>query len=249
MRTGLEPKDSATPWYKVNPKDGSELVLVPGSWFWMGSGDQDPGARVEEKPRHLHYVEPFYFGIACVTVSQFRRFVIETNHAAGSDWRNDPDKHPVRFVNRHDVAAYCAWAGLRLPTEAEWELAARGYGALRYPWGGDWEGGRRVCWRKQKGPKGSTAPVFDHPEGVSSFGSFQQSGNLYEWCADAYDFKAYARYAMGDFSAPSGGGRVLRGGSWLDNFPGRFRGVYRQLNFTDGRFDNYGFRAAGTVTS
>ena len=93
-------------WYKVNPADGSELVLVPGGWFWMGSGSEDPEARAEEKPKHLHYVAPFYFGIVCVTVAQYRNFVKDTDHAAGSDWQNDPDGHPVRCVNWHDAAAY-----------------------------------------------------------------------------------------------------------------------------------------------
>ena len=237
------------PWYRVNPKDGSELVLVPGGCFWMGSGDEDPDAYDLEKPRHLHYVEPFYFGIACVTVAQFRRFVKETNSAAGSSWQNDPDEHPVRSVDWHDAMAYCSWAGLRLPTEAEWELAARGYGALKYPWGKEWEEGRRVCWDKQKGPKGSTAAVYDHPEGVSPFGSFQQSGNLWEWCADAFDRTAYRRYARGDLSVPSeGGGRVLRGGSWSLDFPRRFRGGLRYDFYQFSRGVNLGFRAAGTVT-
>ena len=237
------------PWYKVNPKDGSELVLVPGGWFWMGSGDEDPDALGSEKPRHLHYVEPFYFGIFCVTVAQFRVFVKETKYDAGSDWQKDPDEHPVRCVGWHDAAVYCEWAGLRLPAEAEWELAARGYGALKYPWGNDWEEGRRVCWDRQKRPKGNTAPAFAHPDGVSLFGGFQQSGNLWEWCADAWDGKVYARYAQGDFSVPSQGqDRVMRGGSWYYDHPSYFRGSFRVNYLPVLRRDSRGFRAAGTVT-
>jgi formylglycine-generating enzyme len=237
-------------WYKVNSKDGSELVLVPGGWFWMGSGDEEPDARAEEKPKHLHYVDPFYFGIVCVTVAQYRNFVKDTDHAIGSDWQNDPDEHPVRSVNWHDATAYCKWAGLRLPAEAEWELAARGYRALKYPWGKEWEEGRRVCWDKQKGPKGNTAPVHDHPEGVSPFGSFQQSGNLWEWCADTSDLKGYERYTQGDFSVPfQGQYRALRGGSWLLSVPRYLRGGYRgYYDHPDSRVDLYGFRAAGSVS-
>ena len=248
METDFETKDNDAPWYKVNPKDGSELVLVPGGWFWMGSGEEDPVASDGEKPRHLYYVEPFYFGIACVTTAQFRRFVNEANYSAGAAWEKDPGEHPVRNVNWHDATAYCKWAGLRLPTEAEWELAARCYGALKYPWGNDWENGRRVCWSGQKGPMGHTAPVFDHPEGVSSFGSFQQSGNLWEWCADTWDAEVYSRYARGDFRALSqGSSRVLRGGSWGYDYPRNFRGGNRNYLNQDLRYGNYGFRAAGAV--
>lgn len=101
------------PRYSQNPKDGTEMVFIPGGWFWMGSEDSD--AYDSEKPRHLHYIEPFYLGIACVTVSRFRKFAEETRHNAGGDWWKDPVDHPVRSVNRHDVTAYCEWAGLRLP--------------------------------------------------------------------------------------------------------------------------------------
>ncbi|WP_373500165.1 formylglycine-generating enzyme family protein [Desulfococcus sp.] len=250
------------PCYIVNPKDGTELVLIPGGWFWMGSDDGDPDAYDWEKPRHQHYVVPYYLGIHCVTVAQFRRFVDKTGYAGGAHrskggdwnerwgyWENDPPVHPVRYVNWHDAAAYCEWAGLRLPTEAEWELAARGYGALKYPWGDDWEDGRRVCWGEQKGPKGNTAPVFGHPRGASRFGSFQQSGNLWELCADAYDDNAYKRYAREDFRMPDQGGiRVLRGGSWNSDLPRYLRGGYRNLNNPFNRYDDRGFRAAGTVT-
>ena len=137
MKTDLESKNNAIPWYKIHPKDGSELVLVPGGRFWMGSGYEETEAFEDEKPKHLHYVKPFYLGVACVTVGQFRGFVKEDNYDAGPDWQKDSDEQPVRYVNWHDATAYCKWAGLRLPTEAEWELAARSYDALKYPWGNE----------------------------------------------------------------------------------------------------------------
>ena len=237
------------PYFMINPKDGSELVLVPGGWFWMGSGDEDPEAFENEKPRHLHYVEPFYFGIACVTVEQFRIFAQETKYDAGSGWQNDPDEHPVRYVSWQDAAAYCQWADLRLPTEAEWELAARVLRGVELPLGQRLGGRRAGLWRDRKGLKGSTVPGFGHPKGVSAFGSFQQSGNLWEWCAEAWDAGVYARYVQGDFSATSqGGSRVLRGGSWFNGFPRYFRGGLRNFNHPDYRNVSLGFRAAGTVT-
>jgi formylglycine-generating enzyme len=250
------------PWYYRNPADSTEMVLIPGGWFQMGSGDEDPHAYSSEKPPHLHYVSPFYLGITCVTRAQFETFVKETGYKGGEypgtgndyyeqwgTWKNDPPAHPVRSVNWHDARAYCAWADLRLPTEAEWELAARGYRSLRYPWGHDWEDGKRVCWYNQKGPTGATTPVFGHPEGVSPFGTFQQSGNLWEWCEDAYESDVYKRYAKEDFAIPTeGNSRVLRGGSWLYEDPRLFRGAYRNNYSPKNRNNRYGFRAARDIT-
>jgi formylglycine-generating enzyme required for sulfatase activity len=233
----------------INEKDGAELVLVPGGWFRMGAVEKDTKAGSSEKPGHLHYVAPFYIGITCVTVKQFAQFVKETKHDAGKNWKQDPDDHPVRAVNWHDATAYCKWADLRLPTEPEWEYCARGYNGLIYPWGDDWEDGRRVCCGKQKGPKGNTAPVYGHPGGASPVGTFHQSGNLWEWCADGYDSDAYKRYSEGDFKPPvSDARRVLRGGSWDNLNPLYFRGGYRDLYDPDLRSLYYGFRSARTIT-
>ena len=237
-----------TPRRLVNEKDGYELVLVPGGEFMMGSEDGDKDASPHEKPRHLHRLEPYYIGIYCVTVGQFKKFVEATGHNAGSDWQADPANHPVRAVNWHDASAYAQWSGLRLPTEAEWELSARGYEGRKYPWGEEWEEGRRVCWGEQRGPGGDTVPVDAHPEGVGPFGTYQQAGNVWEWCEDWYDARAYSRYAQRDFRPPqSGGARVLRGASWFSSFPGDFRGSSRS-NFDPAlRSFSRGFRLARTL--
>ncbi len=217
------------PWYFINPKDGTEMVLSPGGWFWMGSDDTDSDADDNEKPRHLHWLDPFYISLTCVTVKQFNRFIEKTGYRAGGkyiqnrgEYYKDPSDHPIRDVTWYDAKAYCEWAGLRLPSEAEWELCARGYGAFKYPWGDDWENGHRFGFDNIRGPNGDTSPVYDHPEDAGTMGIFQQGGNIWEWCEDNYESDAYRRYAEGDFKPPLESGlRVLRGGSWSINYPRR----------------------------
>lgn len=236
------------PLYYLNPKDGTEMVLAPGGWFWAGSDNDDYEAEPYEKPRHLHWIDPFYISITCITVGQFKCFVEETGHENKYGWDKDPPEHPVRFINLHDAKAYCEWAGLRLPTEAEWEICARGYGGLKYPWGDDWKKGRMLCWSEGGGAGGNTAPVYDYPDGVSVLGTFQQSGNLWEWCEDAWNKDAYKRYARGDFKPPGESSlRVLRGGSWSDADPGAFRGACRDCAFPGVRNRNCGIRLARTA--
>ena len=100
------------PWYYINPKDGTEMVLVPGGWFWMGSDDTDSDADGNEKPRHLHWLDPFYISITCVTVKQFKRFAEKTGYKGGNypgtgdehgqnlgGYNKDPFDHPVRHVS------------------------------------------------------------------------------------------------------------------------------------------------------
>jgi len=213
------------PLYIRNP-DGTELIFIPGGWFWMGASEKDGSPFLNEKPLHKHFVKPFYIGLTCITVKQFRRFVKETGYKGGmypgrgenpderwGRWEDDPDDHPVRYINWYDAVAYCKWAGLRLPGEAEWELAARGYEKYIYPWGDEWDESRVYLSHE----KGKTVPVFYNPEGVSPFGLFQPSGNIWEWCADGYESNIYDRYRRGDFSpSDEEGARVIRGGSSSD---------------------------------
>lgn len=189
----------------------------------MGSDDTDSDADDNEKPGHLHWLDPFYISITCVTEKQFRRFIEETGYKGGDypDNKNSSD-HPKKYVSWYDAKAYCEWAGLRLPKEAEWELCARGYDAFIYPWGNDWENGHRFGFDNLRGPTGDTAPVYGYPEDTSPMGTFQQSGCLWEWCEDNYESSIYSRYAEGDFTPPGESDRrVLRGGSWSINYPRR----------------------------
>ena len=235
-----------------NKTDGSLLLLVPGGPFLAGGADCDAGGG----DKFTVELPSYYVGMHPVTNAQYKRFVDAIDHrppdrtdgygkSVWSGWRFPSGKSddPVVCVSWDDAQAYCDWAGVRLPSELEWEKTFRGTDGREYPWGDAWDASK--C-RNSSGSEG-TCGVWNHGEGCSPWGHYQMSGNVFEWCSDWYDSKSYARYKRGDLSAPSSGtSRVLRGGSWLSAASHIFRGAYRNYSVPDYRVINGGFRVSRT---
>ena len=233
----------------VNAKDGSVLVRIPAGEFEMGDGKES------DCPKHKVHLSEYWIGVHCVTNRQYARFVAETRHRAPDKadfgtpiWQNGrcPEEkldHPVVCVSWEDCAAYAEWAGLSLPTEAQWEKAAHGPGGLIYPWGNEWVESK--CRTSNNKGNGTTLAVWDYHEGTGGYGTVQQAGNVWEWCADWYEANYYKQSPGKDPAGPSTGmGRVSRGGGWNDGIAWDFRGASRRWSGPGNRYDNRGSRLA-----
>jgi formylglycine-generating enzyme required for sulfatase activity len=198
--------------------DDMEMVFVPGGEFQMGSTDADQNAHDDEKPQHIVYLDAYWMDRYEVSNAQYRQCVVAGACQASTDQDilyNRPEQ-PVVTVNWSDADTYCRWAGARLPSEAEWEKAARGTDGRVYPWGNDWEDDRANTF-----DTGLYRPavVGSYPEGASWIGALDMAGNVWEWVSDWY-----GDYPSGKQVNPtgpaSGDYRVLRGGSWFDSSDG-----------------------------
>ncbi len=211
---------SLIPEVRVAPKDGMLMRYVPAGSFVMGS---DMGAG-NEKPAHDVYLDSFWIDQTeitnkmyslCETAGDCPAPIMHNSYSRSSYYGNDEfANYPVIYVDWDMASAYCAWADRRLPTEAEWEKAARGTTGYIYPWGGD-----AVCENvNAMGCKGETSPVGEYVLGKSPYGLFDMAGNVMEWVADWYDSEYYQYSPRENPLGPSTGSRhVLRGGSWKSN--------------------------------
>ena len=205
----------------ISEKDDMKLVFVPKGEFTMGidSGDFD------EEPEHKVYLNAFWIDKTEVTVRMYDLCVAEgvckgpanTRSYTHSSYNGNFEygNYPVIYVYWNMAKIYCGWAGRRLPTEAEWEKAARGDDKRNFPWGNDFP---NIDLLNYKRAVGDTTEVGKYPNGASPYGALDMAGNVWEWVADWYSNIYYASYASSPTPNPtgpdSGQYRVLRGGSW-----------------------------------
>jgi formylglycine-generating enzyme required for sulfatase activity len=233
-----------------NMKDGSVLALVPGGVFEMGDGKD------KNCPKHIVYLDSYYIGVYCVTNAQYAAFVKATGHRApeladyGTPvWANGqcPEEklhQPVVCVNWDDATAYAEWAGCELATEAQWEKASRGPRNLIHPWDNDWDAGK--CRNNTNRDSEQTCAVWEYAMGTSGYGTYNQSGNVWEWCRDLYGEYVTAgvqKNPVGIAKGPS----CDRGGSWRIDVASRFRGADRSRCHPPFFCDDLGFRLVRTV--
>ncbi len=216
---------------RASEVDGAEVTWIPRGEFAIGDADQI------DNPRRRMSLDGFWIYRRPVTVAMYRAFCVATRIPMPEPppwgWIDD---HPVVNVRWQDAVAYCKWARVSIPTEVQWEKAARGVDARRFPWGGNWDPNRCQCSRSNYADAGSTAAVGTYPAGASPFGVLDVAGNVWEWCHEMIDGGSLRG------ESASGPRRVLRGGSWEANIPSDFRTSFRQRQFPSYMYYTIGFR-------
>jgi formylglycine-generating enzyme required for sulfatase activity len=257
-----------TPTAEITPQAPtapSQMVYVPAGKFLMGSNDDHvlqatewcgcgKDQFVDELYMHEVYVSAFYIDKYEVTNRQFLAFADAAGYVTDAEkkyeantWRTafTPGKedHPVVWMTWNDASAYCQWAGKRLPTEAEWEKAARGDDARLWPWGNEWDNTRL---NMKQGMRGTTTKVGSFPGGASPYGAMDMGGNTWEWVNDWHSFTYYQNGVDRDQDpkGPEGGeDRVLRGGAF-NNGMHDVRCANRHRGGQMGYAPDHGFRCA-----
>lgn len=248
-------------------KTKGEMVLIPAGEFVMGSDKKkDRLAYRSEIPQRSVYLDPYWIGKYEVTALEYLQFVLATDRLPQLDWRYDGGNfqetmahHPIMHVSWYDADAYCKWAGKRLPTEAEWEKAARGVDGRLFPWGSEYAGPTRANF----GRTGLSGPVRDRPErlllyppiisvdkyenAVSPYGLYQTIGNVAEWVSDWYDQDYYKKSPDRNPKGPeTGTQKGFRGGGWMDSTT-TMRAAMRNGTDPQTKINWMGFRCAQDV--
>ena len=253
--TPVPPTDTPQPEATATalPETPPGMVAVTGGTFRMGAS---AGAfEADETPPHSVTVSPFYIDAVEVTIAQYARFADGSGYATDAEkkgdattWRvaNTPDRqrYPVTRVSWNDADIFCRWYGKRLPTEAEWELAAKGYTQNIYTWGNTFSSDRINTAERGVGqPVG----VASSPSNASPFGAYDVLGNVWEWVADWYDGGYYARSPATNPKGPASGlERVIRGGSFKSDGT-RATTTIRRKASQDGWSDDLGFRCVKDI--
>jgi len=218
------------------------MVAIPGGEFAMGT-DADRDAI----PVHQERIAPFSMMRTLVTVADYR--ACEAKRACSptpekpycNEHEADRERHPINCVTWDQARQFCAWAGARLPTEAEWEYAARGTDGRKYPWGDAHPAKELLCWDGKNSDLGmmkrrSTCPVDAHPQGASPFGLLDMAGNVWQWSSDL---------SSESYDAPrTGPKRVVRGGTWFGYDARDVRSALRFRERPDIEDYGTGFRCA-----
>lgn len=258
-------KSSGEPGYCIrHEKTGLELLYVPAATYSMGTTEAEAQQSVvkfhayaermaSEQPAHEVELSAYWIGRTEVTAGQWRQVMgtMPPPDDTKRDRNNMGDDYPVTWMTVDEAKEFCTKLGLRLPTEAEWEYAARGPERRVFPWGDKWDEKKCANGKNQNWVNGvgfRTFPVGSFPAGASWCGALDMAGNLWEWCSDWFD-ETY--YSKGPRLNPQGGQdggswklHPARGGSYGSDGPHNFRTTYRVVGAQDTRQMGYGFRCA-----
>ena len=239
--TGSAKENTKTKQPSSKPLSG--MALIPEGEFVMGSNERWD----DEAPEHISSTKAFYMDLNEVTNSDYEKFVVATQQMTPYHWPegNIPkrkEQHPVVYVSWFDASNYCKWAGKRLPTEQEWEKAARGQDGLIYPWGNQW------TLDKSNHPyktSTGTESIGSYPEGRSPYGLNDMSGNVWEWVDSYYLPHPGNPVTRAEYGKDK---RVLKGGSWFDCLSygcGLSAPTFNRSFFTpEVKNNSFGFRCA-----
>ncbi len=242
-------------------QDGAPMVEVQAGSFPMGvpQGDRDGGR--DEYPRHDVFVDTFFIDKYEVTNAHYLEFVKAANHRVPQNPKN-PTRNlwqgesitesltdrPVINVDWFDADAYCRWAGKRLPTEAEWEKAAKGTADRRFPWGNVEPTDKHLNFNQRWIGERTLMPVGSYEAGKSPFGAYDMAGNVWEWVNDWYDARYYEKSPERNPKGPdTGTKRIIRGAGWQNETP-TVRIFTRVDSDPTIRNESTGFRCAADAT-
>lgn len=221
------------------------MVYVPAGEFTMGTnqseglGPNTPRVHNDARPEHKSTLPAFYLDKTEVTNAAYKAYCEAAKYPAPPHWKGGmyaegEDDFPATHLSWHEAAAFAAWAGKRLPTEAEWEKAARGADGSQFPWGNDWDV-KRVVWNRNRPFK-----VASKPDGASPYGALDMAGNVFEWTASWY--AAYPNSPV-KFDEYNNSMKVIRGGGY-DGHETIARTHYRSVAYPNTRSEWIGFRCA-----